>query len=136
MNRKQFLKDTFEALQAQGKFAYQRYNDGNGGTCVYRAPDGSKCAFGFHIPDEEYSTQMEGQKAHAVLDSYPKVKAAVESKYGEITLEDDSFINSVQRELHDQPALSESQIMLSWDDVKTIFPNETANESTDAPSNT
>lgn len=32
-----------------------------GGSCVYRAPDGKKCAIGCLIPDEEYKPYFEGR---------------------------------------------------------------------------
>lgn len=33
---------------------------GEDGICMYRGPDGKKCAAGVLIPDEEYESQMEG----------------------------------------------------------------------------
>lgn len=33
--------------------------------CVYRGDDGKKCAIGCLIPDDKYSTDMEGQNCHA-----------------------------------------------------------------------
>lgn len=42
-----------EHLLTQGKQAKQ------GTTCVYRAPDGSKCAIGCLIPDEKYIPEFE-----------------------------------------------------------------------------
>ncbi len=37
-----------------------RAYDENQGMCMYRTPDGNKCAVGCLIPDEEYNTDMEG----------------------------------------------------------------------------
>jgi hypothetical protein len=41
-------------VNAQGGPAY------NGYKCVYRAPDGKKCAAGQLIPDDEYTESLEG----------------------------------------------------------------------------
>lgn len=35
--------------------------------CLYRAPDGRKCAFGLLIPDSAYEPLMEGNNAEAVI---------------------------------------------------------------------
>lgn len=35
--------------------------DGNNETCVYRTPDGKKCAAGCLISDEEYDSDIEGE---------------------------------------------------------------------------
>ena len=37
------------------------------GTCVYRSPDGHKCAAGFLIPDELYDSRMEFQSFGSLL---------------------------------------------------------------------
>lgn len=34
------------------------------GYCLYRSPDGAKCAAGWCIPDEEYDESMEGKSAN------------------------------------------------------------------------
>jgi hypothetical protein len=34
--------------------------------CVYRAPDGSKCAVGALIADDEYDSDMEGESAQSL----------------------------------------------------------------------
>lgn len=61
------LQDVFEFVcrhlfeqseKAQGRDA------GNIGMCMYRAPDGKKCAVGCLIPDSEYKPSFEG---HTVL---------------------------------------------------------------------
>jgi hypothetical protein len=35
--------------------------------CLYRGPNGSKCAFGVLIPDEDYSEKMEGNGCHSPI---------------------------------------------------------------------
>jgi hypothetical protein len=37
-----------------------------GGDCVYRAPDGTKCAIGCLIPDELYCRSLEGLSAQRI----------------------------------------------------------------------
>lgn len=53
-------QETFDTvvnhLRQQGKRAV---DPTLGGTCLYRAPDGSKCAVGILIKDEEYFPSME-----------------------------------------------------------------------------
>lgn len=50
--RKQGAKSQMEALSRRG----DKYT-----ACMYRSPDGLKCAAGCLIPDEEYSPLMEGK---------------------------------------------------------------------------
>lgn len=38
----------------------------NGFVCVYRAPDGNRCAMGVFIPDDLYDSKMECKNAHAL----------------------------------------------------------------------
>ena len=42
-----------------------------GEVCMYRAPDGAKCAAGCLIPDEKYHPSMEGKTLYVVLREYP-----------------------------------------------------------------
>jgi hypothetical protein len=53
-------------LFTQGKQALAE----NSKACVYRAPDGCKCGFGYFIPDDKYSPGMEGKSAFGVIDRY------------------------------------------------------------------
>jgi hypothetical protein len=48
---------------AQGKAAYNPYHE----DCYYRSPDGSKCAIGMIIPDDQYSPDIEGTGPRALL---------------------------------------------------------------------
>ena len=40
------------------------------GDCLYRGPDGKKCAAGILIPDEEYNSMMEGTAFESVYVTY------------------------------------------------------------------
>lgn len=40
------------------------------GSCLYRGPDGTKCAVGLLIPDELYSPDMEGNSVCGLIDDF------------------------------------------------------------------
>lgn len=50
-------------LVNQRKASVNGYN----GECVYRGPDGTKCAVGCLIPDEVYNVGMEGKNVYDLL---------------------------------------------------------------------
>jgi hypothetical protein len=56
MNEQEVFDQVVSHLRAQGKQAVS--SDGIG--CMYRSPDGLKCAVGCLISDEEYLPQWEG----------------------------------------------------------------------------
>lgn len=58
MTRQEIFNTVATALLAQGKASYARY-----GGCLYRGPDGTKCAVGHLIPDEKYRPSLEGKGA-------------------------------------------------------------------------
>ncbi len=65
----QEIFDTVAAhLLKQGKRAIA-----NDGVCMYRAPDGCKCAFGCLIPDDLYSPPFENRLAVGVVNSCPEL---------------------------------------------------------------
>lgn len=49
----EFFDAAFEVIIAQGPSKYD-------GQCVYRSPEGHKCAFGLFIPNSEYRGEFEG----------------------------------------------------------------------------
>ncbi len=54
-------------IRAQGRPSVaKKYNDdfGTGWKCMYRSPDGCKCAAGVFIDDDEYSSDLEGEAAY------------------------------------------------------------------------
>lgn len=56
--------------------------------CLYRSPNGKKCALGHLIPDDRYSESLEGRGvSHALL---------VDVGFGELSLEDEEFFNNLQ----------------------------------------
>jgi len=57
--------------------------DNNQGMCMYRGPNGKKCAAGLFIPDSLYKKTMEGSNIEAVLKLYPKIEKKMPlNKYG------------------------------------------------------
>lgn len=58
MNKQQIFDKIVAGLASQG--FKQSVDMSDGGMCVYRGPDGLKCAVGWLIPDEEYSKGLEG----------------------------------------------------------------------------
>lgn len=69
---KEALQQAFDkaylGLKAQG-FERSHKNE----ACLYRGPDGKKCALGHVIPDEHYLPEMEHDSAFAVVEQYPEV---------------------------------------------------------------
>lgn len=63
------------------------------GICVYRGPNGTKCAVGALISDDEYDPLMETKNA-----------AAVCQKFGILTddLNDQDFLTMMQKTIHDR----------------------------------
>ncbi len=49
------------------------YDNSTLATCVYRNPDGLKCAIGAILPDELYNSTMENKLAHALIKDYPAI---------------------------------------------------------------
>ena len=50
----------------------------NTSICMYRTPDGCKCAFGHLIPDDLYDPKMENKQAVQVIEEWPKVGIALD----------------------------------------------------------
>jgi hypothetical protein len=70
MNKQDAFNTVCEHLMKQGEKARDSGNtDWN--NCVYRAPDGKKCAVGCLIPDDKYSDMMEGLSAWDLIGQYP-----------------------------------------------------------------
>ena len=44
--------------------------DSDGTGCLYRAEDGAKCAVGYFIPDDVYTTSMEGASVSSLWDRW------------------------------------------------------------------
>ena len=53
---KEVIKLTLDHLADQGCTSYDSFNH----ECLYRGPEGTKCAVGFWISDDEYEPRLEG----------------------------------------------------------------------------
>lgn len=107
MNKQEIFDTVVNHLRQQGKRAY---NDSEQ-MCMYRGPDGTKCAAGVFITDEEYRPDLEGKTITALItsgpfsDKYylPKLAALI-GKYPELVL-------SLQS-VHDQASVENWENML------------------------
>ena len=68
MNNQEFFDKTLAHLKQQGVRSAQTAR------CLYRGPNGTKCAIGFHIPDELYKPEMEGKGVGNLLGHYPELR--------------------------------------------------------------
>lgn len=57
------MKTAIRKVIAQGKRSFSQ------GYCLYRGPDGTKCALGHLIPDELYTRDIEGKNIYAALNA-------------------------------------------------------------------
>jgi hypothetical protein len=67
--------------------------------CLYRGPDGLKCAIGALIPDELYQPEMEGLLADEIVKRYPTLASL-------FSPDSPSLLNSLQH-MHDFWRLSD-----------------------------
>lgn len=63
MNLQEIFNKVYTGLRDQG---FERAVNERG-NCMYRAPDGKKCAFGHLIPDELYKPEMEDVLARFLI---------------------------------------------------------------------
>lgn len=95
--KQQIFDQVAVAIIAQGRPSVDDYNG-----CYYRAPDGSKCAAGHLIPDDEYDPDMENKSAEGVAEGLgcprsPTLNAISKQLGGH-------FLNQLQR-AHDDAAI-------------------------------
>ena len=81
MNNQEFFDRTLAHLKQQG------VRSAEGAKCLYRGPYRTKCANGFHIPDELYKPEMEGRGVGNLLDRYPELKPLFEGVSHELMIE-------------------------------------------------
>ena len=77
--------------------------DSTTGYCLYRGPNGTRCAIGILIPDKLYNPGMEKSSIDSVLTNFPKLADYLESK----SMEDRVFMYKLQS-CHDDPITKES----------------------------
>jgi hypothetical protein len=66
--------------------------DANSAECLYRGPDGMKCAVGVLMTDEAYKPEMEHTGVSSVIRNYEKVRAL----FSEEVLNDVNFFSDLQ----------------------------------------
>lgn len=104
--QQEFFDKTVRLLIEQGGPAFEQ----NHATCKYRAKDGTKCAVGMWIPDEEYAkASFEGASVDTAAGYWPSI----------VTLADEvgmNLLHSMQA-AHDGPAMNR----LTGDDWVAAF---------------
>lgn len=98
LNKQEIFDKCLGHLRNQGKPAIV-----NGG-CAYRGPNDTRCAIGFLIADEYYRKDLE----EANVSSANVQESLRASGYDIDSPEDESFLNSLQCELHDDMYLSDN----------------------------
>ncbi len=91
MNRQQVLDQVVSCIVAQGGPSFSKGK----GMCLYRGPDGRKCAAGCLLPDDRYDPMMEGS-----LVSTPRIASILQEL---VEPEAWSFFKTLQ-EQHDNAA--------------------------------
>lgn len=77
-----------KAPESVGKYVYAGLGEAEG--CVYRGPNGTKCAFGVLIPDDLYEKSFEGRGADFVM------RELSEKGYSEFDGLNEGFVRSLQ----------------------------------------
>lgn len=92
-----YKQDTFnivaEHLLKQGDRAAA-----DGSMCLYRAPDGKKCAFGVLIPDELYDPILENTTVDHIFGRIGNPRVSNSVKYEEVTVKIREHIGPIDSE--------------------------------------
>lgn len=67
-NHQEILNHVVRSLRKQGRPSAVPDEEEGGVRCLYRGPDGIRCAAGFCLPDEHYSPGYEGTSASKVFE--------------------------------------------------------------------
>ena len=86
MNRQEIFDKIYLHLIEQGRKSID-----SDGQCMYRSPDGDKCAIGCLIPDELYTPELEGNGANM-----PIIVDVLRKIYPDMTDEDLVFLLDLQ----------------------------------------
>lgn len=107
MNKRNTFNIVAEHLLKQGGRASEAE-----GTCLYRASDGRKCAFGVLIPDELYNPILENTTVDHIFglfssrlkeqdrQKYDMVAATIRAYFGPLNVEEVEFLRTLQQ-VHD-----------------------------------
>jgi hypothetical protein len=81
-------QDVFdEVLKAIRKQKYIQSNDDSKGVCLYRGPNGLRCAAGHMIPNSLYKVQMEGKSVGRLKVIYPEIAKYFENVGGDLLVD-------------------------------------------------
>lgn len=78
MTKQELYDKIVGGLRQQGKKSFKQRTIGiavNDMICAYRGDNNCRCAFGFVIPDDLYSSRMEGSSVIGVLAEFPTLEA-------------------------------------------------------------
>jgi hypothetical protein len=116
-----YFDRTVEHLIRQG---HRAVGDPLRGTCVYRAPDGSRCAVGFHIPDDLLDRLERDDQLHVAIGSldpelfegvaWPAAEGMVDGVYGY------RLASSLQGVHDDYAAWDEEAGFVGWDALEDV----------------
>lgn len=105
LTAQQVFDAAVDGIAAQGfKRSVDEHN-----ACLYRGPDGLKCAVGHSIPDELYLPEIEGLTAYGLVDCLPLARLY-------INVRDSGLLSDLQR-LHDDNDDCRKNLL----DVKTFL---------------
>lgn len=84
MTNQEIYDTVKEHLLKQAERSVQDHPEG--ASCLYRGPNGLKCAAGILIPEELYDSTMEGGSFNFVIENYPEVEKLLDLKPDGINL--------------------------------------------------
>lgn len=66
-------QEAFETMVRHLRRQWKRSENANG-TCLYRGPDGLRCAVGCLIPDDQYKRSLEYKDAESIVEDVPALR--------------------------------------------------------------
>lgn len=91
LTRQQMFNTAYHGLAAQGFVQSMRINEKGDPCCLYRGPEGRRCALGYLIPDSAYSGDYENTSGHFLTE---------QGYIPNVAKEDASWVNRLQM-VHD-----------------------------------
>lgn len=80
-----------EIFEMVAKHLFQQKERSMDGKCLYRGPNGKKCAIGILIPDEKYDPDMEGKCSYQLKEYEYDLDPAI------FNTENTAFLDQLQR---------------------------------------
>lgn len=81
-------QEVFDTVKKHLLTQNKKAKNGSGAICLYRTPNGLKCAIGCMIPDDKYVSRMEDTSVHILLFMYPGLPFANVDKKFLVSLQD------------------------------------------------